>query len=383
MKSSVQALRMPRGGTLIEGGLAADLLGNPWLLFAMVCGSAISAGLILATAYGNGIGLDFSILWKAAQARQPYAPDAYAPFVYPPTAWIWIAPLKLLAFWPAFILWSALSVAVFLAVTRRPILFLSPIVVQGLVFGQPTLLLASMALARSRHRGLLVGVALTLKPQILFLAPLVFLVRRDWSVLISIAVGATASLLVSVVAFGFQPWLDWLQALDHLRHVMAARNLWWMTITPYGTAARFGLDPWPFWAVGAALGLIVAVRSRSDPLFVSVLASALATPYAYAQDLVLLLPLCLVWIERDRKPLASLIFAGALIPAALVGVAIGELRMGRLRDIGKAAKALADRLIIKPAPPGICTHCRKQPVCDAGRRAGISMCEDCLLIVGW
>lgn len=290
---------------------------NPWLLFAVLCGGIMSIVLIASTAYGGGVGYDFWIIWKAARSAQPYTPDPYGPFVYPPTALLWIEPLRLLPFRVAYVLWLAASAGAFYWVTRKPLLFVSPIAIQGLVFGQPTLLLGSAVLSAAPIRGILIGLVISLKPQLLFMAPLVFLIRRDFKTVVGIVVGASCSFLASLIAFGLRPWADWIGALPQLRDVMVHRNLWWMTITPYGTAARFGLNPLPFWAAGAVLGCVTAVRSRADPLLVSALASVLVTPYAYAQDLIVLLPFCLEEAKR-RDVFASMMFAGVLLPVTLV-----------------------------------------------------------------
>lgn len=283
-----------------------------WRLLACVCGALISVGLIFATLYGQGVAADFGALWRASHGH-PYAPDNFAPFAYPPPALIWIKPLSLLPFWLAFALWSLLSLGLYLWVTPKPLLLISPAAVQCLLFGQTSMLIAALVL---RFGGYAIGLALTLKPQLLFMAPLVFLVRRDWRTLTTIAIGAAALILVSLVLFGVQAWVDWFSALSHFEHVVATRDLWWVTITPYGTAMRFGLNPWPFWALGFGVAVFTAFRSKADPLFVSIVASLLASPYAVAHDLVLLLPL----IELDL--FGALVFSTALAPIGLLGLAL-------------------------------------------------------------
>jgi hypothetical protein len=321
------------------------------MVLALVCAAIVSAALVFATVYGHGVAADFGALWRAARTDRPYAPDDFAPFAYPPPALLWIKPFGLLPFWPAAVLWSVLSLCCYVAVTRRPLLAVSPAAVQCLLFGQTSMLVAALILS-PRMRGFLIGVAMTLKPQLLFLAPLVFAVRSDWRTLASMACGAALSVAASVLLFGVHSWTDWLGALPHFGNVVAERNLWWVTITPYGTAMRFGLNPWPFWAAGAAVALYAAVRSRADPVFVSVLASLLASPYAVAHDLVALLPFCLAKLERDgnHKPFAALVFSAAFAPLGLVGMALtgpadGEpALLGRLQVLFRAVRLGARRV---------------------------------------
>jgi hypothetical protein len=302
---------------------------NLWLVLALACGAIVSAALVFATLYGHGVAADFGALWRAARTEQPYAPDDFAPFAYPPPALMWIKPFGLLPFWPAAAAWSVLSLGCYLAVTRRPLLAVSPAVVQCLLFGQTSMLVAALILS-PRMRGFLIGIAMTLKPQLLFLAPLVFAVQGDWRTLVNMACGAALSVAGSILFFGVHSWADWLLALPHFGNVVAERNLWWVTITPYGTAMRFGLNPWPFWIVGAAAAVYAAVRLRADPVFVSVLTSLLASPYAVAHDLVALLPFCLTLLERDGKdkPFAALVFSAAFAPLGLIGLALNP-RQGR------------------------------------------------------
>jgi alpha-1,2-mannosyltransferase len=303
------------------------VLKNPWLLFALVCGSIVSCGLLIATAYGDGIGLDFSVLWKAARSpiSSIYTPDSFAPFVYPPSAIVWLRPLALLPQRLAFVLWSVASLGVFLAVAkvpRRAFLLVSPALVQCLAFGQTSLLIAGLILVTTEGSalGVLTGLAFSIKPQIVGMAPLVFMARGHWRAFGGFALAVFAAIALSVLLYGLRPWQDWADAIPAFHQTLINRNLFWVTITPAGTAERFGLDPRFAWGIGAVLAAIAAVRSKiQDTRAVVVYTSLLAAPYAVTHDLVALLPFCLVTlIEGGRRMSAALLFSGALAPLALL-----------------------------------------------------------------
>ncbi len=297
-------------------------LKSPWLLFAVICGVIVSFGLIVATA--SNFGHDFRVFWQASRATNVYTADPFGPFVYPPTALVWIKPLALLPFWPAFALWSVMSLAAFMTVARKWLLLLSPVVVQCLVYGQTSLLIGALILYAANRpswaRGALLGLALTLKPQVVFLAPLVLFARKDWDALCGLVGGVALSVAVSVALFGFRPWSDWIAALPLFGDDLAARNLWWVTITPYGTAMRFGLNPYPFWIAGVVLALVAAWRSRTDLAATIVLTSILASPYAMVNDLAAALPFALTSMGMA----GALIYSAALAPLALAVFAFDQ-----------------------------------------------------------
>jgi hypothetical protein len=235
--------------------------------------------------------------------------------------------------WPAFVLWSLASLGLFLWAAKIPnrlLLLLSPALVQYIVFGQTSLLVGALILVASEGSvmGGLFGIAFTLKPQLVALAPLVFLVRRDWQAVYGFAGAVVGSVILTTLIFGSQIWQDWLDALPAFRNTLVSRDLFWVLITPAGLAERFALPPFPFWAAGAAIAGFAVLRSKMDTRPLIVCASLLAAPYAVGHDLVALLPFCLLTLQSDgrAKPFAALAFAVAFVPIALAGLALRTSR---------------------------------------------------------
>jgi len=292
--------------------------------------------LIGAAIYGRGrgLGLDFNVFWRAGHTPLPHVYDAnpFDPFIYPPPSLFWVRPIGQLPFWPALLLWWALSLSAYGYAARSNtwLLFASPVVIQCLIFGQTSLLLAAVALMAARctgaARGALLGAIFSTKPQLVILAPLVLLARRDWAGLAGLVAAGIAELALSIVVFGTGAWLAWVNALVPFRRTVEGVDLWGVMITPFAYAMRLGINPWPVFGVGVLFALFTAVKSkRSDPVELACLTSLLATPYAVANDLAPLLPFAvnrLLAADAKGKPWAALIYASAFPPVALAAGAL-------------------------------------------------------------
>jgi hypothetical protein len=315
------------------------------LLFAIVASIVVAAGVIGVAIYAGGFALDFDVFWRAARApiEAIYRPDPWLPFAYPPTVIPWLMPLALLQFWPAFAVWSLLSLACFLAAARSKawwLMMLSPALVECVVFGQTSLLVGALLLLACSRRGwqmgALLALAMSLKPQMLIMAPLILLVRRDWRALAGGLAAGALLLLITTSLYGSQIWLDWFRALPEFARVVDARNLYWALVTPYGFAAWLHLSPTPYWIAGALLSVLAVVRSARDwdalamPIAVT---SILAVPYAVPHDLVAALPWCTTMLLRRgrdwRQAPAALIFSAAFVPIATAALAISWLMSPR------------------------------------------------------
>jgi hypothetical protein len=313
------------------------------LLFAIVASVIVAVGVIGVAIFAGGFALDFRVFWRAARGPidSIYRPDHWLPFVYPPTAIPWLKPLALLSFWPAFAVWSALSLACFFFAARSKawwLMLLSPALIECVAFGQTSLFVGAILLLACSRRGwqmgALLAIALSLKPQMLVMAPLVLLVRRDWPALAGATINGLALLLFVSALYGAGIWLDWVHSLGGFAKVVDARNLYWALVTPYGFAAWLHLPPTPFWIAGALLAVGAVVRSANDwdelamPIAVT---SILAVPYAVPHDLVAALPWCArMLLSRDRdwkQAPAALIFSAALVPVATILLAVSWLRL--------------------------------------------------------
>ena len=199
--------------------------------------------VLAAAAFVLGFGLsswrighgapDFYVFWTAAQHwRTPYDPAIISqleaqihlkgvwPFAYPPTFLLFAWPFAQLPLTFAYPLWTGLEVRRLL-LRRLPLvkpiwatalLALTPVVFFAAMLGQTSLLTGAAMLGAWRIRearpalaGLLLGAAACIKPQAMFLAPVVFWGRwrmLGWMIAAGLAL-ALASLGVRLAALGW------------------------------------------------------------------------------------------------------------------------------------------------------------------------------------
>jgi hypothetical protein len=271
--------------------------------------------------------VDFLVIWKAAQTplSSIYAPSQL-PFVNPPSALLLFKPLGLLPKIPAHFLFVGLSAAIFgLAATSlhgvraAAASFITPAAYKGIILGQSSTLLGGFLLAAALlspfYMGLLFGLVAMVKPQLVLLAPLAFIVRKDWSALAGMALSCLALFLISLPLFGFHLWMDWLHSLAAFRQSVTTGTSLSFVITPAGRAEFLGFPPLPFLLGGIALAcaaIVVAARYAEREMLVALIvaASLLASPYGHIHDTIALVPACILLLFRGRWLLA--------IPAALI-----------------------------------------------------------------
>ena len=282
--------------------------------------------------------IDFYVFWSSAPkpASELYA-ATNQPFVYPPTAIAFFKPLAWLSLTAGYLVWTFLSSSLFtIAVTRLEgwrvavLSLLSAGALQGLALGQtPMILSAALLFAIATPGvacGVIFGVVAAIKPQLLVLAPLAFFVRKDWRTLSGMAVGITVCVLVELVLYGPQLWLDWLNSMTAFREALYRIGAISQVITPYGMVDRLGLNPLPFLGVSAALAVaaIVVSAKRVEGIYLIAMivgASLLASPYALRHDTIALVPACIAFILAHPK-LRALpaigIFSGYFVGASMI-----------------------------------------------------------------
>lgn len=201
--------------------------------------------------------------------------------------------------------------------------FVSPAAVKGLIFGQAAMLLGGTVLwallLPPLFGGVVLGIILAIKPQMLLFAPLAFLIRRDWHVLAGMAMGSAAILLASLIAFGPGLWFEWLQALPAFRETLIRDGVLARVVTPAGQAEFAGYASWPFIVAGLMLGaaaVFAAARRVEGAALVALIvtASLIASPYAHVHDTIAIIPACIILIVRGpwwAAALAALVFLGA------------------------------------------------------------------------
>lgn len=283
------------------------------------------------------IGYDFAVFHAAAAASMPYDGPAAGWFVNPPPFLLFIRPLALIELWPAYLLFTALTaLCYFLAVWRLSNLWVAALslssvgVLQALILGQLAIALTIMILIavtlRPLPMGLIFGVVLVLKPQLLVMAPLILLLRRDWPALLGMALGGGTVLALSAF-WQTDLWLEWWRQLPAFQDYILSSETWRVMISWSFYGKLFDLPVYPLFFICALLAAFGAgkVDSEIDLAAYIVAASILVSPYALLHDTAAIVPTCCVGLLRrfDRWSIPQgLIFAGLLVPWSLAAFII-------------------------------------------------------------
>lgn len=310
----------------------------------LIAGGILKNGALLDLS-GMPVGHDFLVFWAAGKlARGGEAAAVYSfaalhavmketigaeiprwAWNYPPTYLLFMAPLSLLPFPAALLLWSLGGLAGFLWLMRRiaphrlaPWLFLSlPPAVYNLFAGQngflSVLFQGGGLLLLERHpwaAGFCLGLS-TFKPHLAVIAPVALLAGRYWKALGGYALGAAGLALVSLAATGTEVWIAFGEHIRFAGEHWQSDHFWSRMPTVYASARLSG------GAVSAAsllqgavslaaLGGVVWVWSRRPSLAYRgsalVLGTLLASPYLFSYDLALLgLPLAWLGWEAHEK----------------------------------------------------------------------------------
>lgn len=274
---------------------------------------------------------DFIVFWGTAQRpiSSVYEHRPHYPFAYMPTMLLWIKPLSLVAVAPAYLCWLAISLVSFTWATRKYLTagqnllaLISRPVVFCLMTGQVSVFLAAIMLwafgtDRKNWAGVGLGAIATIKPQLVLLAPLLLLLRRDFGMIVAAGATFVAIVTAALLTFGIQPWLDWFASLGNFRTVLAVDHILRNGASPAGQADYWGYPPLPFMALGLALGCWLIYRCRRlGPLETTAAvatASILTAPYAMVYDLAAVVPFLVVAIFRGRV-MGAAALAGWLPP---------------------------------------------------------------------
>jgi alpha-1,2-mannosyltransferase len=261
-------------------------------------------------------------LLRAAEQAAIGAPGGFIAWLYPPTFLLLMLPMALLPYPLALGIWLALPLIGFAWVMYRvaphPLTPLAAVIFPGtaqcLISGQngvfSALLLAGGLLGLERRPTVagLCFAGLSYKPQMAAAAFAALLFGRHWRAL-GVALGASLALAAaSLLVFGSETWLAFLQSLGDARALLEAGRVPWDRMATVFAAARLagagvGLSYGLQVAVAlGALGVLAVLWGRRAPLALSgsalVASIPLTTPYAYDYDLVMLL-LALIWLTRE------------------------------------------------------------------------------------
>lgn len=288
--------------------------------------------------YGDMLGNDFSQVWVAGRAAlegrggEPYdlpvhlenlktafGPECRFAWHYPPVFLLPAAAMALLEPQPAFLLWTALSLAAFalamrVAGGRRDtacVALAHPLVFCNLAYGQNGLFTAALLTfggllvdRRPWLAGLCFGL-LAYKPQFAALAPLLLLITGRRACLAACLATIFALCLASLALFGTAPWIGFLGTLGETNRIIlqkAAAGLE-LNASAFGAVRLLGgstAAAWGAQAIVAVLALGFTCRAWRMPAGLelrtaSLLAAApLLSPYVPVYDLAPLVPATLL-----------------------------------------------------------------------------------------
>ncbi len=303
----------------ISGG-GGFLRGNDFIAFWTVADLALREELALA----------YDVTAIQAAERQLLGVEQWGviPWLYPPTFVLLLLPFGLLPYLSALALWQTLPLVGFMLVMSRIglptllfcLILLSAAVIQTIVTGQNGLLVALLMagglLSLERHpriAGVLFALV-TFKPQLALLVAPALVIGGQWRALGAMMAALAVLIIITVTAFGAEPWLAFFQNLSYAQNQVALGNLPWRRMPTIFVAARMsGLDAAPAQLIQGVVALGVAVgvawawwRRAPFNLRAALLVAAipLVTPFAYDYDLViLLLPIAWLILESQRAPL--------------------------------------------------------------------------------
>ncbi len=286
----------------------------------------------------RGPGSDFLAFWGAAKLTVAGTPQlAYdlaaetaaqattgissmIAYVNPPPFLLVIAPLGLLPYAVAWVVWGLAGWALWLLVARRilpqatlaiaafPGAYLAASHAQNGFLTGALLIGGVLALRRSQAlSGALFG-ALIVKPHLALLVPLWLLAGRKWTAIVAGAASALALSLLALAVFGADTWRAWPDSFAVSAAIMRNGDaVFWQRMGTVYSAVRLhgGSDAALIaqglvtFACAALVGL--AWRKTHDPEATGALmlaATALGSPYLFAYDLAFL-ALPVFWLVRE------------------------------------------------------------------------------------
>lgn len=293
------------------------------------------------------------------------AGHARMPFPYLPAFLLIVLPFGYLPFPLALTLWVLLATVIYLFAMNRlmpgcgllPLAF--PPVVVNLAIGQNGLLTAAlfagtMALLPRRPfiAGLVAG-CFIIKPQLALFLPVAMVAARQWRAIAGAAASAVSILLLGLIAFGPQASLAWFQQLPLYGAIIRDGSVGWLQLASvYAAVRQAGLGALLAVGLHAAIAAIAAAavwfswRSTAPILArASVLAAAtaLASPYFFLYDQVLLV-IPLLWLAQTERHPAVL--AGLwLLPIVVIAqhfTSPGAINVAPLVPIGLLLLVLAE-----------------------------------------
>ena len=289
-------------------------------------------------------------------------------YSYPPHSLLLVAPFAVLPFTPAVYLWTALNL---LGVERAVRLLggnaslavaacLSPAVLTMVAFGHfggVLAFLATFALLRGHEQPRLAGLCLALisvKPQLALVLGIFLILAGRWRAVAWSVPAALAIVALSVVAFGIEPWRNFVTwVVPFHARLIADFSIEGMrtVISVYGGARLFGLPGVPAQLLQYAFSLLVLARAvvlfrrqgaDARTAALALLAGLAALPYFNSYDLAIAAPaLTLALFGRTGAPLLPFIPAVLLWLLPIFSIPVGLLEIPAIPLVFNAVLLLA------------------------------------------
>jgi hypothetical protein len=284
---------------------------------------------------------------------------------YPPHVLLFIWPLGLMPYLPAYIAWCAIGIALYLVacspvIARNRFIFLAvaPGVAVCVFFGQNGFYIAALligGLVCLERRPVLAGVLfgiLTIKPQIGMLVPVILLLERRWLTIAS-AIATTAILVAATgLIFGWNIWIEFWQKVVPQQQWLTAHGgglLFEMVSSVYYGARLIDLPEkvgWAMQGIVAVLALAALVwtywkrRDSALSLAFFVTATFLVTPYILNYDMVVFGFVVALLRERADNTKADhwLLIAVWTLPVTMMIAAAGWIPLAPIVLIGFACR---------------------------------------------
>ena len=275
---------------------------------------------------------DLSAYYRLLQAEYGRWVPVYN-WSYPPSLLAWLWPLSRAPYLVAYAIWVAVLTPTFVLVGvagvqpgRRAaaitLLLLAPACLINMINGQNgfltgALLLGGLALLPRRPMlaGVLFGL-LTIKPHLGFALAAALLALGAWRTILAASATAAAMVGQSVLMFGWEPWKLYLTVTSGVQLQLLKTWQGFYTTAMASVLATARSDGLPYSAASAlqgavtlaVLGAVVWAMRRTDDwklrTAVVVLATPLATPYAFNYDLPALSAV-IAWRLLDDEPLST------------------------------------------------------------------------------
>jgi putative flippase GtrA len=321
---------------------------------------------------GTAVGRDFLNAWVGGRSAFGAGPAAWFDFTayndylhtfvpvtetyfwsYPPHVLLFLWPLGLLPYLPAFVLWTLAGFAVFLwaartgGVEREHLLFIAvaPAVAINVFIGQNGFFTAALLIAglanldrRPLISGVLLGI-LTIKPQLGLLLPVMLVLTGRWRVIVAAAATAAALVAATTWLYGPEIWTEYLTKVVPQQRLLQehGEGLVLRQVPSAFCAARLvGLSIGAAWALQMLVSAMVVATvawtywRRRDPVLSAsllVVAIFLVSPYTLNYDMVVIgWALALLRQRGDNEPVDHyLIIVLWTLPATMVLVGLANI----------------------------------------------------------